>query len=299
MLISAKKLLYNANKGRYAIGAFNICNMEVLQSIVNAASKLKAPVILQTSESSIKYAGLDYLYSLTKAIPNNVQYALHLDHGKDLSLIKRCINIGYNSVMFDGSRLKFDDNIKKTKNIVNIAHKKGVAVEGELGTIGDPKNKVKNIIYTNPELAKEFVNKTGVDSLAVAIGTSHGAYKFNGKPNLRFDILKTIKDKTKIPLVLHGASEIPKSLTDKLKKLGMKLGNTQGIPNYQLKKAIKLGINKVNIDTDIRLAFNLGLRKSLNNKEIDPRELLNSARIETQKIIEDKILILGSKGKSK
>ena len=290
-MINSAKLLNKANKENYAVGAFNINNLEVLKAVVNAASKLKAPVILQTSENAIKYAGLNYLFNMIKAV-DNVEYALHLDHGKELKLIKKCINLGYTSVMFDGSGLKFNDNVRKTKYVVSLAKKKNVSVEAELGMLGNNES-----FYTNPDQAKEFVEKTGINSLAISIGTSHGAYKFKNKPSLRFDILKEIKDKTKMPLVLHGASNVPDSITSKLNKLGLKLKNTQGVPDDQIKKAINLGINKVNIDTDLRLAFNLGLRKSLNN--LDPREMLKPAINEMQKLAEHKIILFGSMGKSK
>ena len=301
MLVTGRKILDRANKENYAVGAFNINNMEILQAIANAASKLKAPVILQTSEGSIEYAGLDYLRNMVDAVPKDVEYALPLDHGKNFSLIKKCINHCYTSVMFDGSKLKFNENVKKTKKVVSLAHKKNVSVEAELGTIGGSEDKFesRNIVYTNPEHAKEFVEKTGIDSLAIAIGTSHGPNKFNGSSKLRLDIIKEIKAKTKLPLVLHGASEVPQELVGKLRKLGMKLENTQGVPNLQIKQAINRGINKINTDTDLRLAFIYGLRKSLSNKEIDPRKLLKPAREEMQKIIEKRIILFGSRGKAR
>ena len=301
MLVTGRKILDRANKENYAVGAFNINNMEILQAIANAASKLKAPVILQTSEGSIEYAGLDYLRNMVDAVPKDVEYALHLDHGKNFDLIKKCINHCYTSVMFDGSKLKFNENVKKTKKVVSLAHKKNVSVEAELGTIGGSEDKFesRNIVYTNPEHAKEFVEKTGIDSLAIAIGTSHGPNKFNGSSKLRLDIIKEIKAKTKLPLVLHGASEVPQELVGKLRKLGMKLENTQGVPNLQIKQAINRGINKINTDTDLRLAFIYGLRKSLSNKEIDPRKLLKPAREEMQKIIEKRTILFGSRGKAR
>ena len=301
MLVTGRKILDRANKENYAVGAFNINNMEILQAIANAASKLKAPVILQTSEGSIEYAGLDYLRNMVDAVPKNVEYALHLDHGKNLDLIKKCINHCYTSVMFDGSKLSFNKNIRKTRKVVSWAHKKNVSVEAELGTIGGSEDKIKsrNIVYTDPKQAKEFVEKTGIDSLAIAIGTSHGPNKFKDKPKLRLDTLKEIKAKTKLPLVLHGASEVPQELVGKLKRLGMKLDNTQGVPALQIKQAIKLGINKINTDTDLRLAFVYGLRKSLSNKEIDPRKLLKPAREEMQKVIEKRIILFGSRGKAR
>ncbi len=215
MLVSLKKILANANKQNYAVGAFNINNMEICQAVVNAAVAEKSPVILQTSEGALKYAGIDYLKALaTVAATNKVPVTLHVDHGRDLDLIKDCIKAGWTGIMYDGSHLPFDENVRTTKKVVGWAHKKGIGVEGELGTIGGAEEKIvsRKIIYTDPDSAVEFVEKTGVDALAVAIGTSHGAYKFEGSGRLDIHLLKTIKEKLAMPLVLHGASGVPQEL---------------------------------------------------------------------------------------
>ena len=304
MFASTKKILTKARIGNYAVGHFNINNMEILQAIIKAATKLKSPVILGTSEGAIKYAGINYLYNLanTAAKEAKIPIALHLDHGKDLEVIKKAIKIGYSSVMFDGSHLNFEKNVKITKQIVKLAHRKRISVEAELGTIGGVEDNVssKNIIYTSPEKAKEFVEKTGCDFLAIAIGTSHGAHKFKGKVHLRHDILKNVKQLTKIPLVLHGASGVPKKIVKLGEKYGAKLKGVKGVPNSQIKMAIKNGVNKINTDTDLRLAFNASVRKFLkkNPKDFDPRHILNPSRDLMQKVVEERIKVFGSKKKA-
>ncbi len=298
MLANTKKILYGAQKRGYAVGHFNINNMEIVQAIVTAANRLKKPVILATSEGAIKYAGIDYLFCLAQTAAKNskVPIALHLDHGRDLSIIKKAISLGYSSVMFDGSHLPFEQNVKLTKQVVKFAHKKGVYVEAELGTIGGVEDtvKAKKIFYTDPQKAKEFVKRTGCDFLAVAIGTSHGAYKFHGKSKLRIDLLKEIKKQVKVPLVLHGASEVPSTLVRKAKKYGASLQGMQGVPNRQLKLAIKNGICKVNTDTDLRLAFDAAIREFLKKqpKDFDPRHILNPARDLIREVVDRRIKTL-------
>lgn len=295
MFASTKKILNKAQKGRYAVPHFNINNMEIVQGVTRAAIKTKSPIILATSEGAIKYAGLSYLRCLAGSAANStkIPIALHLDHGRNLSIIKKCINAGYSSVMFDGSHLPFKENIQITKKIVKLAHKKGVSVEAELGTIGGKEDtiKAKKIIYTNPEQACEFVQKTGCDFLAVAIGTSHGAYKFRGKADLRHEILRDIKKCVKIPLVLHGASGVPEKVVKQAQKYGAKLTGVYGVPNSQIRKAIKNGICKINTDTDLRLAFDAAVRKHLKKypKDFDPRHILGPARDAIQKIAEERI----------
>jgi fructose-bisphosphate aldolase, class II len=307
MLAKTKTILEKARKGRYAVGHFNINNMEIVQAIVNAAEKLKSPVILSTSEGAIKYAGLEYLYNISLiaaklAKKSKVPVALHLDHGRDMKVIRDCIKIGYSSVMIDASHKDFETNVKLTKKVVQLAHKKGISVEAELGTIGGVEDNVsaKQIIYTDPENAKEFVRRTGCDFLAVAIGTSHGAYKFSGNAKLQHNILAKIKRKVKIPLVLHGASGVPKKYVNLAEKYGAKFGNMKGVPNQQLSKAIKGGICKVNTDTDIRIAFDAGIRTVIKQKpkEFDPRHILGSARDLMQKVVEERIMLLGSANKA-
>lgn len=303
MFADTKKLLLKAQQGKYAVAHFNINNMEIVQGVVNAAQKLKAPVILATSEGALKYAGMEYLYSLAKTAAENssVPIALHLDHGKDLKIIQQAIQKGYSSVMIDASHQDFEKNIRLTKQVVALAHRKGVSVEAELGTIGGAEDSVKsrNILYTDPEKAKEFVERTGCDILAVAIGTSHGAYKFAGTASLRQNTLKQIRQTVKIPLVLHGASGVPSSLVSMAEKYGANLSGVKGVPDAQIKMAIKNGITKINTDTDIRIAFDAAVRKTLHSqpKDFDPRHILAPAREMIQKVAEQRIILFGSKGR--
>lgn len=304
MLATGKYILNRANRGRYAVGAFNINNMEFLQAIVNAAEKLKSPVIIATSEGAIKYAGLCLLKNMVYCAAENakVPVALHLDHGRDMALIKRCISSGWTSVMIDASHLEFEDNIRMTRKVVQMAHRKGVSVEAELGTIGGVEEKVsaRKIIYTDPAAAVEFVKKTGIDSLAVAIGTSHGAYKFAGAGKLNLKILSEIKRKLRMPLVLHGASGLPACVVAKAKKYGVRLGKAEGVPDSQISRAVKLGINKINTDTDLRLGFTASVRETFkkNPSEFDPRHYLGPAREFVQKVVEHRIMVFGSRGKA-
>src|SRR3989344_4146294 len=303
MFADTKKLLLKAQQGKYAIAHFNINNLEIVQGVVQAAMKLKAPIILATSEGALKYAGMNYLYALAKIASEqaNVPLALHLDHGKDLHLIKQAIQKGYSSVMIDASHQKFEKNITLTKHVVALAHKKGISVEAELGTIGGAEDLVssRNIIYTDPEKAKEFVDRTGCDFLAVAIGTSHGAYKFKSHANLQLGILGQIQSKVKIPLVLHGASGVPSALVNVAQKYGADLSGVKGVSDSQIKKAIMGGITKINTDTDLRIAFDAAVRKALHTKpaEFDPRHMLAPARDLIQKVAEQRIRLFGSMGK--
>lgn len=305
MLVSGLDVLYKAHKGNYAVGAFNINNMEIAQAIVNAAEKLKSPVILQISEGAINYAGLDYIFGIARiaADSSKIPIAIHLDHGRDLGIINECIKIGFTSVMIDASHHKFEDNIRLTKKMVGLAHSHGISVEAELGTIGGAEEAVKsrNIIYTDPRKAKEFVNKTGIDYLAVAIGTSHGAYKFKGDASLEFDILQDIKQRTKVPLVLHGASGIPRFIVNKASRYGAEFKDVSGVPDSQIQKAVKLGINKINTDTDLRIAFDAAVREFLVNKpkDFDPRHILAPARDLIQEVVEHRIKLFGSRNKAK
>ena len=304
MLATGRQVLHKANLGHYAVGAFNINNLEFLQAVMNAAQRMKSPVIISTSEGAINYAGVDYLEAMVYTASElvKVPVVLHLDHGKDLNIIKRCIQGGYTSVMIDASHYDLEKNIAITRKVVNMAHDKGVSVEAELGTIGGVEESVKsrNIIYTDPDAAVEFVRKTKINSLAVAIGTSHGAYKFAGKAKLNLDILKEIKQRLGMPLVLHGASGVPKSLVEKAKKCGVRIGPAEGVPDDQIMKAVKLGINKINTDTDLRLSFTASLRETLKKhpEEFDPRHYLGPARDYVQKIVEHRMQVFGSRGKA-
>ena len=300
MLADTKTLLQKARKGKYAIAHFNINNLEIVQGVVQAAEKLNAPIILATSEGAIEYAGLDYLYQivLTASKLSKVPIALHLDHGQNLEIIKKCIEIGYSSVMIDASHEEWSKNVELSKKVVQLAHKKRISVEAELGTIGGKEDLVssKNIIYTDPKKAAEFVKLTGCDFLAVAIGTSHGAFKFKSNAELRIDILKKTNELVKIPLTLHGASGVPEFIVKQAEKYGAKLEGVKGVPDSQIKLAIKNGITKINTDTDIRIAFDAAVRKFLadNPKDTDPRHILKPARELIYKVAMKRIKLFGS-----
>lgn len=303
MLVTLKQILNKANKGNYAVGAFNINNMEITQAIIQAAVAQKSPVILQTTEGALAYAGVDYLKCLAyNAAQQKVPVVLHMDHGRDMELIKKCIKAGWTGIMYDGSHLPLAENIKNTKKVVQLAHKKGIGVEGELGTIGGAEEKIvaRNIIYTDLEAAQEFVEKTGVDALAIAIGTSHGAYKFAGSARLDLHLLKTIKAKLKMPLVLHGASGVPAWLVTQAARYGAELGKPEGVPDERINEAVNYGINKINTDTDLRLAFDAAIRKFLTEKpqDFDPRHILAPARELIQQVAEHRIQLFGSSGKA-
>lgn len=282
-LVSMTEILHKAQQGKYAIGAFNANNMEIIQAIIEAAEKENSPVIMQASQGAIKYAGLEYITGIVKiaAAANNVPVALHLDHGTDFEQIIRCIRSGFSSVMYDGSKHSLEDNITETKKILEIARPIGVSVEAELGKIGGTEDDItvseKEALYTDPEEALRFVKETQIECLAIAIGTAHGQYK--GEPRLDFERLKKIKEMIKIPIVLHGSS---------------------GVPDEAIKKAIELGVCKVNIDTNIREAFVGAMRKVIakDSNEIDPRKILGPAREATVEIIREKIRLFGSSGKA-
>jgi len=304
MLATLKDVLAKAQKGKYAVGAFNVNNLEILQAISRAAAKLKAPVILQTTEGAIAYAGMNYLKCMVAqaAQEHDIPIVFHLDHGKDLAIIKQAINNGYTSVMIDGSHLSFEKNIEVTKKIIGWAHAKGVSVEGELGTIGGVEENIaaRKILYTDPDSAKEFVEQTGVDALAIAIGTSHGAYKSAGAPRLDIDRLKEIRKRVEVPLVLHGASSVPDWLVRTATHFGARLGKPEGVPEDQLQEAIKNGVAKVNTDTDLRLAFDAGVREVIATapQDFDPRHILGRARELMQQVVEHRIKLFGSGGKA-
>lgn len=303
-LVSMKYLLDRANREDYSVGAFNVNDMEILEAVIRAAESKKSPVIIQTSEGAIEYAGLKLLFGMIKTAVKNskIPMAVHLDHGRNLDLIKKCIKIGYTSVMIDASHFDFEGNIKLTKKVVGWADKKNVSVEAELGTIGGAEESVisRKIIYTEPKSAKDFVDRTGVDALAVAIGTSHGAFKFASTPKLDIARLKQIKKLVKIPLVLHGASGVPQALISRAKKFGAKIAGAEGVPDAQIALAVKNGINKINTDTDLRLAFTEAVREVLVKKpsEFDPRKILGPARDSIQRIVEHRIGLFGSTRKA-
>jgi len=282
-LVTGTELLAKAAAGGYAVGAFNCNNMEIVQAIAAAAAREKAPVIIQASQGAIKYAGLTYITALTQQAAQEVDVpiALHLDHGTDFDQVVRCIRYGFTSVMIDGSKLPLDENITLVKKVLDIARPLGVSVEAELGKIGGTEDNVSVADWeanlTDPQEAARFAAETGVDSLAIAIGTAHGRYK--GTPKLDFERLKKVRELVDVPIVLHGSS---------------------GVPDADIQKAIELGVRKVNIDTNIREAFTMAVREALeqNREEIDPRKILGPARERMTEVIRQKIKVFGSAGKA-
>jgi len=305
MLVTNRDLLFPAMREAYAVGAFNISNLESLLAVAEAAIQEKSPVIVAVTPSSIKYAGLAYIEKIVKTAAESapVPMSLHLDHGKDVETVSKCIEAGFTSVMIDGSHLKFEENVALTKRVVDLAHPKGVSVEAELGRLAGVEESTveeREAVLTDPKAAREFVERTGVDALAVAIGTSHGAYKFKGEPKLDFERLRLIREKVSIPLVLHGASSVPAWIIEKAVKYGAELSGAKGIPEEHIRKAISFGIAKINIDTDLRLAFTATIREFLVNspKEFDPRKILGSAKEAMKEVVKSKMRLFGSSGKA-
>lgn len=309
-LVTTKEMFKKAYEGGYAIGAFNVNNMEIVQGITRAAKKLNAPVILQCSAGARKYASHGYLVAMVKAAAEEtgLPIALHLDHGPNFETCKDCIDGGFTSVMIDGSSLPFEENIAVTKKVVEYAHAHGVVVEGELGTLAGVEDDVQveadDAFYTSPEEAYEFVKATGVDSLAIAIGTSHGAYKFKPgqNPELRFDILNEVSEKLPgFPIVLHGASSVNQDHIKIINEFGGQMPDAIGIPEDMLRKASSLAVCKINVDSDIRIAMTAALRKHLaeNPTQFDPRQYLTPARDLIQEVVEHKIKdVFGSDNKA-
>ena len=283
-LVTTKEMFEKSMKEGYAIGAFNVNNMEIIQGIVDAAAEQKSPVILQASSSAIKYAKINYLMKMVEAAVEEhpeIPIAIHLDHGPDFETCKMCVDNGFTSVMFDGSKYDFEENIRLTKEVVDYAHAHGVVVEAELGKLAGIEDDVNvsasDAMYTDPEQAEEFVRRTGVDSLAIAIGTSHGAYKFK----LRFDILKQIKERIpNTPIVLHGASTVIPELVNMCNEYGGNIPGAKGVPDEILHEASVSGVSKINVDTDLRLAMTAGIRKVFveDPSAFDPRKYLTPAR---------------------
>ena len=308
-LVTTKEMFKKAYEGGYAIGAFNVNNMEIVQGITRAAKNLNAPVILQCSASARKYASHGYLVAMVKAAAEEtgLPIALHLDHGPNFETCKDCIDGGFTSVMIDGSSLPFEENIAVTKKVVEYAHAHGVVVEGELGTLAGVEDEVQveadDAFYTSPDEACEFVEKTGVDSLAIAIGTSHGAYKFKPgqKPELKFDILQEIGERMPgFPIVLHGASSVNQDHIKMINEFGGQMPDAIGIPEDMLRKASSMAVCKINVDSDIRIAMTAALRKYLteNPTVFDPRKYLDPARELIQEVVEHKIkVVFGSDNK--
>lgn len=309
-LVNTKEMFKKAYKNKYAIGAFNVNNMEIIQGIMGAASELHAPVILQASAGARKYAGPIYLKKLVEAAAeeNDIPIALHLDHGNSFEVCKNCIDSGFTSVMIDGSALSFEENMEVTKKVSDYAHKYNVTVEGELGSLAGIEENInvsaEKSFYTDPNQVEEFVKNTNVDSLAIAIGTSHGAYKFKPgqKPELRFDILEEIERKLPdFPIVLHGASSVIPEFVEEINKFGGALKEAIGIPENMLRKAASMAVCKINVDSDLRLAMTAKIRKSLFEKpeNFDPRNYLSPAREAIKEIVKHKIKnVMGSANKA-
>ncbi len=302
-LVTTKEMFRKAYEGKYAIGAFNVNNMEIIQGIVEAAAEVKSPLILQVSAGARKYANPIYLKKLVEAAieESGVDIALHLDHGDSFEICKQCIDDGFTSVMIDGSALPYEENVALTKKVVEYAHSKGVVVEAELGKLAGVEDDVnvsaEDATYTNPEQAVDFVKRTGCDSLAIAIGTSHGAYKFTGEPKLDYARLEKISNLLpNYPLVLHGASTVIPEFVEMCNKYGGEIPGAQGVPEEMLKKASDYGVCKINIDTDLRLAMTGAIRKSLidNPSNFDPRKYLGLGRTAIKDMVKHKIVnVLG------
>lgn len=309
-LVTSKEMFQKAYDGGYAIGAFNVNNMEIIQGITEAAAEEKAPLILQVSAGARKYAKHIYLVKLVEAAiaDTDLPICLHLDHGDGFDICKSCVDGGFTSVMIDGSHYSFEDNIAVTKKVVEYAHERGVVVEGELGRLAGIEDAVnvsaENASYTDPAQVEEFVTKTGVDSLAIAIGTSHGAYKFKPgqKPELRFDILEEVSKRLPgFPIVLHGASSVVPEYVKIINENGGSMPDAIGIPEDMLRKAASMSVCKINIDSDIRLAMTAGIREHMaaNPDHFDPRQYLKPAREYVKAIVKHKLVdVLGCNGKA-
>ncbi len=309
-LVTTKKMFEDAYKGGYAVGAFNVNNMEIIQGIVEAGKKLNAPLILQVSKGARAYANHLYLVKLVEAAveESGLPIALHLDHGPDFETCKACIDGGFTSVMIDGSSLPYEENVAMTKKVVDYAHAHGVVVEGELGQLAGVEDEVnvsaEDASYTNPDQVEDFVKRTGVDSLAIAIGTSHGAYKFKPgqKPQLRFDILEEVSKRLPgFPIVLHGASSVVPEFVEEINKYGGSMPDAIGIPEDMLRQAATMAVCKINIDSDLRLAMTAAIRKHFveHPSDFDPRQYLKPARSAIEGMVEHKInTVLGCAGKA-
>ena len=307
-LVTTKDMFEKSMKEHFAIGAFNVNNMEIVQAIVKAAADENSPIILQASSSAIKYAGIEYLKKMIESALDeyDIPLALHLDHGPDFETCKMCIDNGFSSVMIDGSKYDFEENIALTRKVVEYAHSKGVVVEAELGKLAriedDVNVSASDAMYTDPDQAKEFVDRTSCDSLAIAIGTSHGAYKFKGEAKLRFDILANVKQKLpNTPIVLHGASTVIPELVEMCNKYGGDIPGAKGVPDEILHEASISGVSKINVDTDLRLAMTAAIRKTFAEDPavFDPRKYLGNARTLIEEVVKHKIKdVFGSSNKA-
>ncbi|MGI6705716.1 MAG: class II fructose-1,6-bisphosphate aldolase [Clostridia bacterium] len=307
-LVTTKEMFKKAYEGGYAIGAFNVNNMEIIQGITEAAMEENAPLILQVSAGARRYAKHIYLMKLIEAAVEDtgIPIAVHLDHGDSFEICKACIDGGFTSVMIDGSKYPFEENIRLTKQVVDYAHERGVVVEGELGQLAGIEDDVnvseKDATFTDPDQVEEFVSRTGVDSLAIAIGTSHGAYKFKGEPQLRFDILEEIQRRLPgFPIVLHGASSVLPEYVEMINKYGGEMPGAKGVPEDMLRKAASMAVCKINIDSDLRLAMTAAIRKHFheNPGDFDPRQYLGPARTAIKELVRHKLVnVLGCNGKA-
>ncbi len=307
-LVTSKEMFEKAYEGGYAVGAFNVNDMEIVQGITEAAEELRAPVILQCSAGARKYANGVYLKKLVEAAVEltSIPIVLHLDHGADFDICKECIDSGFTSVMIDGSSKPYEENVALTRRVVEYAHEHHVVVEGELGTLAGKEDDVENEFssYTKPEQVQDFVKRTGVDSLAIAIGTSHGAFKFKPgvKPQLRFDILEDVAGRLPgFPIVLHGASSVPQDFVRTINELGGRMPDAIGIPEEMLAQAAKMAVCKINIDSDIRLGMTAAIRKHFveHPDHFDPRQYLGDARAAVKAMVSHKITeVLGCAGKA-
>jgi fructose-bisphosphate aldolase class II len=306
-LVTTKELFGRALAGHYALGAFNVNNMEIIQGIVEGGVAEGAPLILQFSAGARKYARHEYLKKLVEAAVEtcDLPIVLHLDHGEDFEICRACVDGGFTSVMIDGSKHPFEENIALTRKVADYAHARGVSVEAELGKLAGVEDNIsvgeKDAIFTNPDQAREFVERSGCDSLAVAIGTSHGAYKFKGEPKLDFERLEEIQERLPgFPLVLHGASSVPQDLVEFCNRYGGKIMGSRGVPEEMIGRAAKMNVCKVNIDTDIRLAITGTIRKCFaeNPENFDPRHYLGPARDAIRDVVRRKIRALGCNGKA-
>ncbi|AWT34405.1 fructose-1,6-bisphosphate aldolase, class II [Deinococcus arenae] len=305
MLVTGNDILIPARAGHYGVGSFNTNNMEITQAIIHTAERLRSPVMVQMSEGAIKYGGQDLaniVIDLAKRA--TVPVALHLDHGSSYESALKAIKMGFTSVMIDASHYGFEDNVKETRRVVEAAHAMGISVESELGRLGGIEEHIvvdeKDAFLTDPEEAVQFIEQTGTDYLAIAIGTSHGAFKGKGRPYIDHARIEKIASLTSIPLVAHGSSGVPQEIVERFRKAGGEIGDAAGIADEDLQRATQFGIAKVNVDTDLRLASTVGIREALsaNPKEFDPRKIFGPARDVMSQVIEHKMRVLGSVGKA-
>ncbi|GGS02063.1 class II fructose-1,6-bisphosphate aldolase [Deinococcus sedimenti] len=305
MLVTGNDILIPARAGHYGVGSFNTNNMEITQAIIHTAERLRSPVMVQMSEGAIKYGGQDLaniVIDLAKRA--TVPVALHLDHGSSYESALKAIKMGFTSIMIDASHHSFDENVKETKRVVEAAHAMGISVESELGRLGGIEEHIvvdeKDAFLTDPEEAVQFIEQTGTDYLAIAIGTSHGAFKGKGRPYIDHARIEKIASLTGIPLVAHGSSGVPQEIVERFRAAGGQIGEAAGIADEDLQRATQFGIAKVNVDTDLRLASTVGIREALmaNPKEFDPRKIFGPARDVMSQVIEHKMRVLGSVGKA-